>query len=154
MGSWGWEKEKDKGEKDRRKGGELFQSSPYPPSFLQPGCGGGASPLLPSLPHNLEKEEEGILSFPLSPSPLFGFHPCPSLPLLPRSLRTQEEDCQEGSVLFVHSPPLFFALLFLALPPFFHFPGNCAQRRRGRGRGLAREETKDLPKQEVKSCKK
>ncbi len=84
-----------KGRKGKKKGGELFQSSPYPLSFLQPGCGGGASPLLPSFPITWRKRRRAS-SLSLSSSPLFGFHPCPSLPLLPRSLRTQEEDCQEG----------------------------------------------------------
>ncbi len=120
-GELGMGKGERQGRKGTKKEGGTFSIFALPPFLSTTWMRRRrlSSPLLPFLPHNLEKEE-GILSFSfyLSTFRLSSL----SFPLpLPRSLRTREEDCQEGSVLFVHSPPLFFALLFLALPPLFPF---------------------------------
>ena len=96
-GKWGVGdgKRREKREKRKEERGGTFSIFALPPFLSTTWMRRRRLSSPPFLPHNLEKEE-GILSFLLPSSPLFGFHPCPSLPLLPRSLRTQEEDCQEG----------------------------------------------------------
>ena len=137
-----------KGERQGRKGtkkeGGTFSIFALPPFLSTTWMRRRRLSSPPSLPHNLEKEEEGILSFSffLSTFRLSSLSFPPPSPSIPEDtgggLPGRGQFCLSTLL-------LYFLLCFsLPFPPFFHFPGNCAQRRR---RGW-----KDWQKRKQKIC--